>query len=354
MANVHSGALVLADISGYTRYLTGVELEHSHDVLADLLGVVASELGAIGGTVKFEGDAVFVYDPRDRTDADTLLGALDAAYFAFARRRRTIEVRTTCVCDACARIPELDLKLIAHHGTFAEQAIAGSAEIVGTDVIVAHRLLKNDVKQGTGVVAFALISDPCCTALGIDPLRLALIPHVERYDDVGEVRGWVRDLGARWAEAAQEDEVRITGEDADFSFSRSFAAPPAAVWDAIVAPEKQMQWKVGVTDVTMHSPAGDRGVGSTTHCVHGKQAFDQEILDWRPFHYFSHKEVGPYGPFLWTFELTAGDGETALDARVKLMGGIRQRSMMLVGRRKLRQIMETGLANLAGLLEARE
>src|SRR5205823_2403972 len=277
------------------------------DALADLLGVVASEFGGIGGIVKFEGDAVFVCDPRDGTDADTLLAALDAAYFAFARRRRTIEVRTTCACDACARIPELDLKLIAHHGAFAEQAIAGSQEIVGTDVIVAHRLLKNEVRKGTGVVAFALISDRCCTALGIDPERLALIPHTERYDDVGEVRGWVRDLGARWAEAAERDQVRIPAGDADFSFSRSFAAPPAAVWDAIVAPEKQMRWRVGVTDVQMRNPAGTRGVGSKTHCVHGKQAFDQEILDWRPFHYFSHREVGPYGPFMWTFELTGGD-----------------------------------------------
>ena len=39
--SVRQGCLVLADISGYTAYLAGVELEHSHDVLADLLGVVA-------------------------------------------------------------------------------------------------------------------------------------------------------------------------------------------------------------------------------------------------------------------------------------------------------------------------
>ena len=39
--------------------------------------------------------------------------------------------------------------------------------------------------------------------------------------------------------------------------------------------------------------------------------------------------------------------------RVRLMGGIGQRSMMLVGKRKLRRIMETDLANLARLLEAR-
>jgi class 3 adenylate cyclase len=351
MSDVRRGILVLADITGYTRYLTGVELEHSRDALADLLGIVAGELSAIGGITKFEGDAVFVCDPSETTDADTLLASLDASYFAFARRRRTIEVRTTCTCEACARIPDLDLKLIAHHGSFAEQRIGGSSEVVGADVIVAHRLLKNHVAETTGVPAFALITDACCGALGIDPEAMRLIPHTEQFADVGAVPGWVRDLGARWAEAAGRDQVRISAEDADFSFSRSFRAPPSAVWEAIVAPTKQLQWKVGVTDVQVDNPTGTPDVGSTTHCVHGRQAFDQEILDWRPFQYFSHREVGPYGPFLWTFELTDGD-QTELEVRVKLLGGVRQRAIMLVGRRKLRQIMETGLARMAGLLEA--
>jgi len=31
---VDHGALVIGDISGYTGYLTGVKLQHSHDVIA--------------------------------------------------------------------------------------------------------------------------------------------------------------------------------------------------------------------------------------------------------------------------------------------------------------------------------
>jgi hypothetical protein len=351
MSDPSNGPLVLADISGYTRYLAGVELEHSQDVLADLLGAVTEELVGAGSIVKFEGDAVFVCNPGDQVDREALLAALDAGYFAFARRRRTIEVRSTCTCAACARIPELDLKLIAHHGAFAEQAIAGSREVVGTDVIVAHRLLKNDVRRSTDVGAFALITDACCSALSIEPAELGLIPHTERYDDVGEVSCWIRDLGARWRAADQHVKAKLTDEAADLTFSRSFAVPPGAVWDAIVAPEKQMQWKVGVTDVQMQNPAGARGVGSKTHCVHGRQAFDQEIIDWQPFRYFSHREVGPFGPFLWTFELTSAGDQTALDVRVKLIGGIGQRTLMRFGRRRLRQVVERGLDNMAALLE---
>lgn len=41
MAQVERGYLLIADIGGYTRYLQAVELDHAHDVLADLIGVVA-------------------------------------------------------------------------------------------------------------------------------------------------------------------------------------------------------------------------------------------------------------------------------------------------------------------------
>jgi hypothetical protein len=41
MTQVERGYLLIADIGGYTGYLKAVELEHAHDVLADLIGVVA-------------------------------------------------------------------------------------------------------------------------------------------------------------------------------------------------------------------------------------------------------------------------------------------------------------------------
>jgi hypothetical protein len=60
---VRQGYLVLADISGYRTYLAGVELEHSHDVLADLLGIVIDQLCPPMQLAKLEGDAVVCRPP---------------------------------------------------------------------------------------------------------------------------------------------------------------------------------------------------------------------------------------------------------------------------------------------------
>jgi hypothetical protein len=109
--SVRRGCLVLADVSGYTAYLAGVELEHSHDILADLLGGVADGLCPPLRLAKLEGDAVFCVTPEGGpVNGATLLGALESTYLVFARRRRTVALSSSCTCDACRRTPELDLK----------------------------------------------------------------------------------------------------------------------------------------------------------------------------------------------------------------------------------------------------
>src|ERR1700736_4403369 len=85
---VREGCLVLADISGYTNYLAGVELEHSHDILADLLGMVSAGLCPPLRMAKLEGDAVFCVTPeQEATDGRGLMASFESTYLAFARRR---------------------------------------------------------------------------------------------------------------------------------------------------------------------------------------------------------------------------------------------------------------------------
>jgi hypothetical protein len=95
-----SGCLALADISGYTPYLAGAELDHAQDVLEDLTDTVVRSLSPPMKLSKLEGDAVFVYMPGNRVDASMLLGTLDAAYFAFRRRQDAIDRATQCDCNA--------------------------------------------------------------------------------------------------------------------------------------------------------------------------------------------------------------------------------------------------------------
>src|SRR5438046_1046695 len=82
-------------------------------------------------------------------DGRMLVETVEGCYFAFRRRLRSIEHLTTCTCRACQQIPGLQLKLVAHHGEYVVHEVAGSRELVGNDVVLLHRLLKNTVTKTT-------------------------------------------------------------------------------------------------------------------------------------------------------------------------------------------------------------
>ena len=143
MASIpETGFLVIADLTGYTAYLAGSEIEHAPAIAGDLLETIVGRLEPPFRLMKFEGDAAFLFVEDGRADGSLLLDAIEAAYVAFRRRLRSIDQATSCDCNSCRLAPRLDLKLFVHHGSFIRGRIAGRDELAGPDVILVHRLLK--------------------------------------------------------------------------------------------------------------------------------------------------------------------------------------------------------------------
>ena len=59
------GYLVIADISGYTSFVAKTELEHSQEILSELLELLVSRFAPTMTISKLEGDAVFAYSHGD-------------------------------------------------------------------------------------------------------------------------------------------------------------------------------------------------------------------------------------------------------------------------------------------------
>ena len=307
MNPIERSCLLIADISGYTSYLAGVELDHAQDILADLVGTVVTSLRPTFRLAKLEGDAAFMAAPADDLDGSLLLDTIERCYFGFRRRRRDVRQATTCECDACMRIPDLNLKFVVHVGPVVRQEMAGLEELVGRDVIVVHRLLKNTVGEATGATAYALLTDACTEAMGLVPAALGMTAHSETYEVVGEIPGWVHDLERRWLEEDTRARVRIGPDDAALVADFPTSAPPQLVWEAITTPGGRMGWSLGVTGVTTDSDGGRREVGATNHCMHGADEILEQIMDWRPYDYVTLRSTmqTPGGPvtFLNTMEL---------------------------------------------------
>ena len=296
LSRPESACLLIADISGYTRYLAGSELDHAQDILADLMSTVVGALRPGFRLAKLEGDAAFGYIMTDRVDGSQLLDTIERTYFAFRRRLRDISQATSCVCNACVLMPRLDLKLIAHHGSVIRHRIAGREELVGSDVIIAHRLLKNHIVERLGVRAYAMFSSACVTAMGVDPVALGMTRYLDTYDDLGEVEAFVQDLSAAWAAEQQlRRTVLVSDKDAGYIFETVHPAPRDIVWSFMTDPAIRPRWQAGVTGVEELPTVPRRGAGTTNHCIHGKDVIVEEILDWRPTDYVTLRTTMPNG-----------------------------------------------------------
>jgi hypothetical protein len=195
------GFLVLADISGFTAFVTTTELEHGPPIIAELLEAVIDRLAPPLAVQEVEGDAVFAF-ALDNTlaPAASLLDVVDDAFAAFDARRRRLAADDSCACKACRSVGNLDLKVIAHHGAFLRQTVAGRPQLSGTNVILAHRLLKN----GLARTGYLLLTEAALEYMDIEASAAGLVAQSERYEHLGEVRCFVAEPGsiARLAPAA--------------------------------------------------------------------------------------------------------------------------------------------------------
>ena len=299
-SSAQPACFLIADISGYTGYLADVELDHAQDILADLIGAVVTALRPNFRLAKLEGDAAFTYMPGETIDGSMLLDTIERCYFGFRRRRRDVRQATSCPCNACVRIPDLDLKFVVHHGEAIIQKVAGRQELLGSDVIVVHRLLKNDVVERLGIKAYALLSQACIDAAGIDPAALGMRPHT-------------RDLRAdrRGAALGARPRAALAGRGGTGARPRRRRRRRSSTWrcrracrrrwpgSSSPSPGQRMSWQPWVTEVRIEGATGGRrGLGSANHCRHGKDAVIEEILDWRPYDYVTDRTIldTPDGP----------------------------------------------------------
>src|SRR6478752_9696824 len=139
MAAIQPTLLLIADIAGYTRFMKmhDTSLAHAQQIAAD------------------------------------------------------ISANTLCPCEGCQQAGNLKIKFVGHAGGVAVQKVKRLTELAGVDVIVVHRMLKNDVP----VAEYLLVTEPVHAMLGT-PLRDRASAHELQLDDLGPTSAYYVDLAA--------------------------------------------------------------------------------------------------------------------------------------------------------------
>jgi len=188
-------------------------------------------------------------------------------------------------------------------------------------------------------------------------------PHTETYDRIGDVHGWVLDLDRRWQEEEARGRVFVGPDDSILVVSVPTSVPPQVAWEFVTTPGQRMSWQPWVTEVDVQGATGGRrGPGSANHCMHGKDAVVEEILDWRPYDYVTDRTIleTPSGPIrlLHTVEFEPGTTGTTIHFRYAAPKTRREKQLMETIGPAYGAALESGLpslvAQLADALAARD
>ena len=137
--------LFIPDISGFTKFVQTTEVEHSQHVIAELLEVLINANTQELELAEIEGDALFFYKEGEITSQERLLAQIETMFTAFYGHLKLLEKNRICPCNACATAHNLQLKIVAHAGEIRFLQVQGNRKPFGTQVIEAHRLLKNSI-----------------------------------------------------------------------------------------------------------------------------------------------------------------------------------------------------------------
>ena len=187
--------VVLADISGYTRFMVDSQMSaiHGQQYITFLIESLIREVDIPLRLQEIEGDALFLYaeDPGSDEEWMTVLQQIPAMlqrfFNAFYEGMVLAAEATPCKCAVCRNIDELALKIIVHTGTAVFHRIGGFDKVSGPDVILAHRLLKNSVPDKE----YLLMSEAANEAIGQE-MDGTFLQGKESYDGFADVRTFVR------------------------------------------------------------------------------------------------------------------------------------------------------------------
>ncbi len=134
----------IPDISGFTKFIKSTKIEKSKEYIHQLLEVIIDSNILDFKTAEILGDAVMFYKTGDPPGFDLLEAQVKKTFLDFHQAIQDIREKSNIEPK---ELSNLTIKIIVHYGCITTTEIKGMLKLVGPDVILAHRILKNNVKE---------------------------------------------------------------------------------------------------------------------------------------------------------------------------------------------------------------
>ena len=257
---------LIPDISGFTQFVSQTEISHGQHIISELLEILidANELDLV--LAEIEGDAVLFYKKDKIPEKHELYKQAQKMFVDFHQHLKKYEGHRICECGACRGAGSLSLKIIAHAGNSEFITVKGHHKPFGSDVILAHRLLKNSIPSSEYLLlSDQLLSGDSTTTIEDYPW-LNLMPGNSEYESLGVVNYHYSSLSDLHA-SVPEPEVSTSFKTSRPLILETFVEKPRdEVFEIIIDLEQRMKWNQFANSID-HDPEQLNQVGTKHVCV---------------------------------------------------------------------------------------
>jgi hypothetical protein len=155
MAMQNPTLIFIPDISGFTEFVNQTAIEHSQHIISELLEIIIDANLLSLKISEIEGDAVLFYKDDTIPKIGEVFNQAKEMFLRFHSYLSEMEATNVCQCGACKTASNLTLKFITHIGETKQVLVKSFKKIIGSDLILAHRLLKNSIPSSE----YLLITD---------------------------------------------------------------------------------------------------------------------------------------------------------------------------------------------------
>lgn len=188
--------LCIPDISGFTKFMSDTDFELSSKVIPTLLNkiIYSNEIGL--KVSEIEGDAVLFYKSGKMPSLQKLVNQCAYFYSEFYKQLEQLKEDNNGSKKALNMPAVLGLKIILHYGEeVAMTKVGNQIKLLGEDLIIAHRLLKNKIR----LKEYLLLSEGLISYYKDDELQGKfnwgkLKENFTEYDHVGKIKYHYIDL----------------------------------------------------------------------------------------------------------------------------------------------------------------
>jgi hypothetical protein len=180
---------VIADISGYTNFIRSRSIEPSKaefitvELLESILKASENPLTAL----ELEGDAILFYAISDNSSymANQIYQQALIMISSFENRKKELKILEDDK-EVKEELEKLKLKIILHHGQGIMSKIHQFYKVIGEDIILVHRLLKNSIQHKEYILLSQSFYEMTNIHYTQEPQQFQ-----EFYQDLGFVKGMV-------------------------------------------------------------------------------------------------------------------------------------------------------------------